>query len=69
MNATMNTSIKELTAAVAEQAAQIPAMYGHVDFSITPERFTVAPGDETELAPEYAERRPELLAIRINAAN
>src|ERR1700683_1755300 len=68
MNATMNTSITELTAAVAEQAAQSPAMYGRVDFSITPERFTVAPGDETELAPEYAQRRPELLASKERVA-
>jgi hypothetical protein len=58
----MNTSITELTAAVASQPAQISSMYDGVDFSITPERFTVAPGDETELAPEYAQRRPELLA-------
>jgi hypothetical protein len=58
----MSTPITELNAAVASQAAQIPSMYGRVDFSITPERFTVAPGDESELAPEYAERRPELLA-------
>jgi hypothetical protein len=43
-------------------------MYGRVDFSITPERFTVAPGDETELAPEYAERRPELLADKERVA-
>src|ERR1700684_1783415 len=68
MNATMNTSITELTAAVAEQAAQSPAMYGRVDFSITPERFTVAAGDETELAPEYAQRRPELLASKERVA-
>ena len=57
-----NTSITELTAMDAEQAAQIPATYGGVDFSITPERFTVDLRDQTELAPEYAERRPELLA-------
>jgi hypothetical protein len=58
----MNTSITELTATVAKQAAQIPSMYGGVDFSITPERFAVDLRDETELAPEYAQRRPELLA-------
>jgi hypothetical protein len=58
----MSTPITELKAAVASQAAQIPSMYGSVDFSTTPERFTVALGDESELAPEYAERRPELLA-------
>ena len=38
----MNTSITELTEKVASQAAQIPSMYGRVDFSITPERFAVA---------------------------
>jgi hypothetical protein len=58
----MSTPITELKAAVASQAAQVPCMYGSVDFSTTPERFTVALGDESELAPEYAERRPELLA-------
>src|SRR3984885_16147484 len=60
----MNPSITELTATDANQAVQIPSMYGRVDFSITPERFTVAPGDETEIAPEYAQRRPELLASK-----
>jgi hypothetical protein len=64
----MNTSIAELTAMVASQATQIPAIYGRVDFSITPERFTVAPGDETELAPDYAQRRPELLASKERVA-
>lgn len=37
-------------------------MYGRVDFSITPERFTVAPDDRTDLAPEFSSRRLELLA-------
>jgi ER-bound oxygenase mpaB/B'/Rubber oxygenase, catalytic domain len=64
----MNTSITEPSAADAGQATQIPAMYRRVDFSITPERFTVAPGDVTELAPEYAERRPELLANKERVA-
>jgi hypothetical protein len=58
----MNTSIIELTKNTAGQAAQIPSMYGRVDFSITPERFTVEPDAQTELAPELLERRPELLA-------
>src|ERR1700734_4188104 len=58
----MNTSITELTGKIQAQAAQIPSMYGRVDFSITPERFAVEPGDQTELAPEFLERRPELLA-------
>jgi hypothetical protein len=58
----MNTSIPGLTEKVSAQAEQIPSMYGRVDFSITPERFTVEPGDQTDLEPEFAERRPELLA-------
>jgi hypothetical protein len=58
----MSTSSTDLTKIVVEQAAQIPSIYGGMDFSDTPERFTVAPGDETELAPEYAARRPGLLA-------
>jgi hypothetical protein len=58
----MSTPITELTSEVAAQAALNPAMYGRVDFSITPERFTVAAGDQTDLAPQYSARRPELLA-------
>ena len=58
----MTTAIPELNENVASQAAQIPAMYSRVDFSITPERFTVDANVESELAPEFLERRPELLA-------
>jgi hypothetical protein len=58
----MNASITELTEKLATQATQIPSIYGPVDFSITPERFTVQPGDQTEIAPEFLPRRPELLA-------
>jgi ER-bound oxygenase mpaB/B'/Rubber oxygenase, catalytic domain len=58
----MNTSIKELNEEVAAQATRIPSLYGRVDFSITPERFTAEPGDQTELAPSFSERRPKLLA-------
>jgi hypothetical protein len=58
----MNTSIMELNKKIAAQATELPAMYGGVDFSITPERFTVASGDQTDLEPEFAERRQELLA-------
>jgi len=58
----MTIAITELTKKVSAQAEQIPSMYGRVDFSITPERFTVEPGDPTDLEPEFAERRPELLA-------
>src|ERR1700728_482409 len=58
----MNTSILELTKKVSAQAEQIPSMYGRVDFSITRERFTVEPGDRTDLEPEFAARKLELLA-------
>jgi hypothetical protein len=58
-------STNAATTALAEtsaQATRIPAIYGRVDFSITPERFTVEPDIETELAPECVKRRRELLA-------
>jgi ER-bound oxygenase mpaB/B'/Rubber oxygenase, catalytic domain len=58
----MNTSITELTATVASQAVHIPSIYGRVDFSITPERFTVQPDAQTEIDPKFANRRLELLA-------
>jgi hypothetical protein len=58
----MNTLTTQLSEKIAAQAAQTPSMYARVDFSITPERFTAAPGDQTDLAPEYSDRRAELLA-------
>ena len=58
----MNTSITELAGKIASQAIQIPALYGGIDFSITPERFTVEPDAQTEIGPDFAQRRPELLA-------
>ncbi|HUB03337.1 MAG TPA: oxygenase MpaB family protein [Terriglobales bacterium] len=58
----MNTPIVELNEMIAAQADQIPSMYGRVDFSMTPERFTEEPGDETELPPQFASHRAELLA-------
>jgi hypothetical protein len=58
----MSTSIAGLGETIASQAAQIPSMYGRVDFSITPERFAAEPDAETELGADYADRRPELLA-------
>ena len=64
----MSTSIAELNESVASQAAKIPAMYGRVDFSITLERFAAEPDAQTELAPEFAERRPELLANKEKVA-
>jgi hypothetical protein len=64
----MNTSMQDLAEQVASQATQIPAMYGRVDFSITPERFTAEPDAKSELAAEFAERRPQLLADREQVA-
>jgi hypothetical protein len=58
----MNTSITKLSAMLATEAAQIPSMYGRVDFSITPERFTVEPNAISELGPESSQQRSELLA-------
>src|ERR1700685_3102133 len=58
----MNYPTTELTALLATEAAQIPSMYGRIDFSITPERFTVEPDAVSELGPEFSQRRPELLA-------
>jgi len=58
----MNTSTTELPALLATEAAQIPSMYGRMDFSITPERFTVEPDAASELGPKDLQRRPELLA-------
>jgi hypothetical protein len=50
------------------QATLIPSIYGRVDFSITPERFTVEPDAQTELAPELSARRPQLLADALQVA-
>lgn len=58
----MTLSIADLTAKVAAQAVRIPAIYGRVDFSITPERFAAEAGDKTVLAPDLADRRQALLA-------
>ncbi|MGA2191487.1 MAG: oxygenase MpaB family protein, partial [Steroidobacteraceae bacterium] len=58
----MNNPTTELPALLATEAAQISSMYARVDFSITPERFTVEPDAVSELGPEFSQRRPELLA-------
>jgi hypothetical protein len=58
----MNNPTTELPALLATEAAQIPSMYGRMDFSITPERFTVEPEAVSELGPEVLQRRAELLA-------
>ncbi len=60
--------ITEFATESSGQAAELAAMYGRVDFSITPERFTVEPDAPSELAPEYAARRPDLLANKQRVA-
>ena len=52
----------ELPELLATEAAQIPSIYGRLDLSITPERFTVEPDALNELGPEFSQLRPELLA-------
>jgi hypothetical protein len=64
----MTASIAELNNSLASQAVQIPSIYGRVDFFVTPERFTVDTSVESEIAPEFASRRPELLANKERVA-
>jgi len=64
----MNTPIAQLAEKIAAQAAQLPSMYGRVDFSLTPERYTEAPDDQTFLAPEFSARRRELIANEAQVA-
>ncbi len=58
----MNSPAMESAGKATAQATQIPSMYGHVDFSITPERFTVEIGGQSDLAEEFSAWRPQLLA-------
>ncbi|MEI9929489.1 MAG: hypothetical protein WDM89_02690 [Rhizomicrobium sp.] len=64
----MNASITKLTQEMSRQAGEIPAMYGHVDFSLTPERFTTEAGEHTQLGPKLLGRRPALLANKDRVA-
>jgi hypothetical protein len=43
-------------------SSEVPAMYGHVDLSIAPARFTLELDGVSELAPELFHLRPQLLA-------
>ncbi|WP_339824343.1 oxygenase MpaB family protein [uncultured Parasphingorhabdus sp.] len=47
---------------VESQRERVPAMYGNIDFSLIPERFTTTPGDPTALSGEYDSARVALLA-------
>ncbi|CBL46005.1 Hypothetical protein HDN1F_24220 [gamma proteobacterium HdN1] len=59
----MTITLKALQAKVLDQKTRIPSLYGDVDFSIVPERFSTNPQDRTMLPPKYARlHRKELLA-------
>lgn len=61
----MVMSLDELRAKVAAQKTLIPSLYGDVDFSIIPERFTDDLRDECALPGRFARKyRPKLLADR-----
>jgi hypothetical protein len=64
----MIASITKLTQESSRQASEIPTMYGHVDFSLTPERFTADAGEHTQLDPRLLGRRPALLANKDRVA-
>ena len=61
----MVMSLEELRAKVAAQKTRIPSLYGDIDFSVTPERFTDDLHDECALPGRFARKyRPGLLADR-----
>jgi hypothetical protein len=57
-------SIDALQERVRAQKTRVPAIYGNVDFSAVPERFSDMPGDATSLSGRYASQRSRLLADR-----
>ncbi|MFC4469827.1 hypothetical protein ACFPH6_35905 [Streptomyces xiangluensis] len=58
----MTPALAELQDRVAQQKTRLPAMYGGIDFSTRPERFTDDPAAETAMRTELAHERPRLLA-------
>ena len=58
----MPTPIAELRAKIAAQKANIPAIYGDIDFDLKPERFADETSAETALRPQYLKDRGRLLA-------
>lgn len=59
----MNTSLEELRNKVMAQQQLVPALYGKVDFTRTPERFCIEPDVKTLLPGNFARRyRGDLLA-------
>lgn len=61
---TPNPAPVPLMAKIAEQKVRLPQMYGRIDFTRMPERYTEADGVDTALRAELAPRRAQLLANR-----
>lgn len=57
----MAESLAELQARVRAQAAQVPALYGQVDFDVVPERFTADPEVRSQLPERFRKQRARLL--------
>lgn len=57
----MTPAIESVQLKVHGQRAHNPVMYGNVDFSVLPERFTQQPGDASSLPARLAEKRSQLL--------
>jgi len=49
---------------ITSQKNSVPAIYGNVDFSIDPERFTESVEDTSALSGQFTSKRAELLANR-----
>ncbi|MEV0063567.1 oxygenase MpaB family protein [Nocardia sp. NPDC050718] len=58
----MTTAPAEIRARIAQQKFLLPGMYGAIDFTRRPERFTDAPDAETAIRAELESLRPRLLA-------
>jgi hypothetical protein len=58
----MKTPNAELRVKVESQRTLLPGMYGGIDFTIRPERFTVDPDAVTMMRRQLADSRPRLLA-------
>jgi len=62
------TKIHSLELRAHAQREHIPVMYGQVDFSLVPERFTQDPADASSMPARLAKRRPALLENRERVA-
>jgi hypothetical protein len=57
----MNAALEKVRAKVASQKTALPALYGDVDFDLTPERFTDDP--KTSVAPRLRKLDPDKVAL------